>query len=129
MATRGCAGIRLKRGRYKAVAGEHYGERFRRLDLPPYCPYVGSSSEETTMTQPDKDASVLAHIERLVSEEHRLVERGELNPEETNRLSTVRTELDQCWDLLRQRRALREYGEDPSKAHAREADVVKKYVG
>jgi hypothetical protein len=36
MATRGCAGIRLKRGRYKAVAGEHYGERFRRLDLPPY---------------------------------------------------------------------------------------------
>ncbi|HWJ00291.1 MAG TPA: DUF2630 family protein [Burkholderiales bacterium] len=81
------------------------------------------------MTQPDKDASVLAHIERLVSEEHRLFERGELNPEESSRLSAVRTELDQCWDLLRQRRALREFGGDPSQAHARDADVVKKYVG
>jgi Protein of unknown function (DUF2630) len=81
------------------------------------------------MAQPDKDASILAHIERLVSEEHQLFERGELNPEESSRLSTVRTELDQCWDLLRQRRALREFGDDPSKAHARDADVVKKYVG
>jgi hypothetical protein len=41
----------------------------------------------------------------------------------------VQTELDQCWDLLRQRRALREFGGDPSQAHAREADVVKKYIG
>ena len=81
------------------------------------------------MAQPDKDASLLAHIQSLVSEEHRLFERGELNPEETLRLSTVQTELDQCWDLLRQRRALREFGDDPSKAHARDADVVKKYVG
>ena len=81
------------------------------------------------MTQPDKDASVLAHIQHLVSEEHRLVERGELGPEDSRRLSTVRTELDQCWDLLRQRRALREFGGDPSQAHARDADVVKKYVG
>ena len=81
------------------------------------------------MTQPDTDASVLAHIQRLVGEEHRLFERGELNPEETQRLSTVRTELDQCWDLLRQRRALREFGGDPSQAHARDADVVKKYIG
>jgi len=81
------------------------------------------------MTQPDKDASVLAHIERLVSEEHRLFERGELNPEESSRLSAVRTELDQCWDLLRQRRALREFGGDPSQAHARDADVVSKYRG
>jgi len=81
------------------------------------------------MTQPDTDASVLANIQRLVSEEHRLFERGELNPEETHRLSTVQTELDQCWDLLRQRRALREFGGDPSQAHARDADVVKKYIG
>ena len=81
------------------------------------------------MTHPDNDASVLAHIQRLVNEEHRLFERGELGPEESGRLSTVQTELDQCWDLLRQRRALREYGADPSQAHARDADVVKKYVG
>jgi len=81
------------------------------------------------MTQPDTDASVLAHIQRLVSEEHRLFERSELGPEESQRLSTVQTELDQCWDLLRQRRALREYGNDPSQAQARDADTVKKYIG
>ena len=40
-----------------------------------------------------------------------------------------RTELDQYWDLLRQRRARREFGFDPSEAHARDADVVKKYIG
>ena len=61
------------------------------------------------------------HIQRLVNEEHRLFERGELGPEESRRLSTVQGELDQCWDLLRQRRALREFGGDPSQAHAREA--------
>jgi hypothetical protein len=81
------------------------------------------------MTQHDKDASVLAHIQRLVSEEHQLFERGELGAEDSSRLSTVQTELDQCWDLLRQRRALREFGSDPSQAHARDADVVKKYIG
>ena len=37
--------------------------------------------------------------------------------------------LDQCWDLLRQRRALREFGDDPSRARVRDADVVKKYIG
>lgn len=81
------------------------------------------------MAQPEKDASVFAHIEHLVGEEHRLFERGELSPDESKRLAQVQTELDQCWDLLRQRRALREFGGDPSQAHAREADVVKKYIG
>lgn len=81
------------------------------------------------MAQPDKDASVLAHIQRLVGEEHRLFERGELAPEEAKRLAQVQVELDQCWDLLRQRRAKREFGDDPSQAHARDADVVKKYIG
>ena len=45
------------------------------------------------------------------------------------RLKEVQVHLDQCWDLLRQRRALRETGGDPSQAHARPADVVKKYIG
>ena len=81
------------------------------------------------MTQPDKDASVLTEIQRLVDEEHQLFERGELSPEDSARLAAVQTELSQCWDLLRQRRALREYGLDPSQAQVRDADVVKKYVG
>jgi uncharacterized protein (DUF2384 family) len=81
------------------------------------------------MAKPQSDASVLAHIQHLVSEEHRLFDRGELSPEETQRLAAVQAELDQCWDLLRQRRAKREFGEDPAEAHARPADVVKKYIG
>lgn len=81
------------------------------------------------MAKPDKDASVFAHIEALVSEEHRLFEHGELNDEQTKRLGEVRIELDRYWDLLRQRRALREFGLDPSQAHERDGDTVKKYVG
>ena len=79
------------------------------------------------MAQPD--ASVLSHIQRLVAEEHKLFDRGELTPEENQRLAAVQVELDQCWDLLRQRRALREFGSDPAQAHVRDADVVKKYIG
>jgi hypothetical protein len=81
------------------------------------------------MDKPADDASVLGHIQRLVKEEHRLFERGELAPDDSHRLAAVQSELDQCWDLLRQRRALREFGNDPSQAHARDADVVKKYIG
>ena len=81
------------------------------------------------MTQPDEDASVLAHIQRLANEEHRLLEQGELGPEDNQRLAALQTELDQCWDLLRQRRERHEFGFDPAEAHARDADVVKKYSG
>jgi hypothetical protein len=81
------------------------------------------------MAQPDNDASVIAHIQRLVGEEHRLFERGDLAADESKRLAQVQLELDQCWDLLRQRRARREFGDDPSQAHVRDGDVVKKYIG
>ena len=76
-----------------------------------------------------KDRSVLEHIQHLVAEEHKLFEGGELSAEQDKRLAAVQVELDQCWDLLRQRRALRETGGDPSKAHARAPDVIKKYLG
>jgi len=81
------------------------------------------------MAKPEKDASVFAHIEALVAEEHRLFEQGELNDAQQKRLGEVRIELDRYWDLLRQRRALREYGRDASEAHERDADTVKKYTG
>jgi hypothetical protein len=81
------------------------------------------------MAKPEKDASVFAHIEALVAEEHRLFELGELNDAQTKRLGEVRIELDRYWDLLRQRRALREFGRDASEAHERDADTVKKYLG
>jgi Protein of unknown function (DUF2630) len=77
----------------------------------------------------DKDASLFVHITRLADEEHKLFEQGELSDDESRRLSSIQLELDQCWDFLRQRRALREFGEDPSRARVRDADVVKKYRG
>ena len=75
------------------------------------------------------DRTVLAHIERLVAEEKKLYAKGEVSDGERDRLARIDVELDRCWDLLRQRRALRETGGDPSQAHARPADVVKKYIG
>jgi uncharacterized protein DUF2630 len=81
------------------------------------------------MARSDKDASVFAHIEALVAEEHRLFEHGEQSDEQKKRLAEVQTELDRYWDLLRQRRALREFGRDPSEANERDADTVKKYIG
>ncbi len=81
------------------------------------------------MADRGNDQPVLTHIQRLVAEEHRLFEGGDLGEQETKRLAQVQLELDQCWDLLRQRRALRETGGDPAQAHARLAEVVKKYIG
>lgn len=78
-----------------------------------------------TMDQP-----VLAHIQQLVEEEHRLLEQGErrtVGELDHQRLAQVQVELDQCWDLLRQRRALREGGLDPNMAKVRPAQVVENY--
>ena len=46
---------------------------------------------------------------------------------EHNRLESIKVSLDQAWDLLRQRRALRESGQDPEAAHARDPEVVERY--
>jgi uncharacterized protein DUF2630 len=81
------------------------------------------------------DESIAARIENLVSEEHELREReqadsGSLDRLEADqqRLRAVEIELDRCWDLLRQRRALREAGGDPDDAHVRDADTVERYL-
>jgi len=81
------------------------------------------------MEEQGSDRSVLTHIQRLVEEEHRLFERDSLDASQSNRLATVQVELDQCWDLLRQRRALRETGHPTSEAKVRPPEVVEKYVG
>ena len=75
------------------------------------------------------DKTVLHHIQDLADEEHRLYERGNLTEEEIARLKKINVELDQCWDLLRQRRALREFGRDPDEAEARAASTVERYEG
>ena len=81
------------------------------------------------MTDQTNEMRVLSHIQQLVVEEHRLFDKGSLDSSETKRLATIQVELDQCWDLLRQRRAARETGRDPSEAHVRPPDVVEKYIG
>jgi hypothetical protein len=80
------------------------------------------------MEERGKDQSVLTHIQRLAAEEHGLFEKEALADEERKRLSDIQVQLDQCWDLLRQRRALRETGGDPSQAHVRPPEVIKKYI-
>jgi len=79
-----------------------------------------------------EDNDTLARIHDLVAQERELRERvvhGQLDPsEEHARLRAIETELDQCWDLLRQRRALRETGGDPSQATVRPGDEVEGYL-
>ena len=81
------------------------------------------------MTLHTTDKSVLNHIERLVSEEKELYAESDMSDAQRTRLTTIHVELDQCWDLLRQRRALREFGRDPDEAEVRPAKVVENYKG
>jgi hypothetical protein len=76
------------------------------------------------------DEEIHNRIEKLVAEEQELYGRvgeGGLNTNEHNRLESIRVSLDQCWDLLRQRRALRESGQDPDAARVRDPEVVERY--
>ena len=75
------------------------------------------------------DQSILQHINDLVDEEHRLRTAGTAGPDDAARLKHVEEHLDQCWDLLRQRRAKREFGADPSSAHVRDVGTVERYEG
>ena len=79
------------------------------------------------MTDQDADQPVLKHIERLVTEEHELYGQGGLSDADRQRLRTLEVELDQCWDLLRQRRARREFGDDPDQARVRPPEIVERY--
>ena len=73
------------------------------------------------------DASILQHVSALIDEEHRLRGNGAASPVEAQRLRHVEQQLDQCWDLLRQRRARREFGENPEEAQVRRAPEVEGY--
>lgn len=70
------------------------------------------------------DNQILDHINKLVAEEKTLEAEGL----ETARLSEVKGQLDQLWDLLRQRRAKEEYGQDPNEAEVRSVETVENYT-
>ena len=77
-----------------------------------------------------EDDQIHNRIEQLVAEEQELYERGAgggLDESEHRRLESIKVSLDQCWDLLRQRRALREAGYDPSAARVRDSEIVERY--
>jgi hypothetical protein len=76
------------------------------------------------------DPQIHGTIEQLVAEEHELWKResaGNASDADRRRLEELKVSLDQCWDLLRQRRGLREAGLDPEAASARPAEVVERY--
>ncbi|MFJ8861089.1 DUF2630 family protein [Streptomyces sp. NPDC102451] len=77
------------------------------------------------------DQDIFENIDGLITEERALRARSTaelgLTGDERVRLREVEVQLDQCWDLLRQRRALSEYGEDPSEAKVRPASEVEGY--
>ncbi|GAT11613.1 hypothetical protein AU197_06420 [Mycobacterium sp. IS-1590] len=79
-----------------------------------------------------KDQDILDQVNRLVAEEQDLrakLQNREIDEsEEHKRLKAVEVQLDQCWDLLRQRRALRETGGDPREAEVRPPDEVEGYL-
>jgi Protein of unknown function (DUF2630) len=78
-----------------------------------------------------RDDEILTRISALVTEEHELRDKlysGEVTSDEEHaRVKELETALDQCWDLLRQRRARRSAGEDPDGAAARPAGEVENY--
>jgi Protein of unknown function (DUF2630) len=80
--------------------------------------------------RPMSDEQIHNRIEALVAEEQELYGRGgegRLSAGEHNRLESIKVSLDQCWDLLRQRRALRESGQDADAARVRDPEVVERY--
>jgi hypothetical protein len=77
------------------------------------------------------DKEILAHINELIQTEHKLREQyaaGQLSgTQERDQLRATEEALDQCWDLLRQRRARREFGENPNEAASRPVSEVESY--
>jgi Protein of unknown function (DUF2630) len=77
------------------------------------------------------DRDILQQISQLVEEEHRLLQQeasGEQPDPGNDRMRDLEETLDQCWDLLRQRRARRDMGENPDDAHVRSKKTVEGYL-
>jgi hypothetical protein len=73
------------------------------------------------------EQSILDHINQVVEEEKELYGRPDRSEQDDQRLAALNVDLDQCWDLLRQRRALQEFGKDPERAHVRSPETVEDY--
>jgi len=74
-----------------------------------------------------EDMQVLNHIKSLTENEEKLWSKQDISDEEVRKLHQIKLELDQYWDLLKQRRALRDAGENPDQAEARDVDTIENY--
>ena len=75
------------------------------------------------------ETDILSRIHSLVDEEHKLRENSTQHTDDDRaRISKLEKDLDQCWDLLRQRRAKRQYDENPDEAQARPESTVESYL-
>ena len=74
------------------------------------------------------EKDILSQIHRLVAEEHDLREGADHTETQRARMSELEAHLDQLWDLLRQRRAKSQYGENPDEADARPEPEVERYL-
>lgn len=73
------------------------------------------------------DNSVLEHIKQLTEREEHLYGKTDLTDQDVKDMHTVKSQLDQYWDLLRQRRAFRDAGDDPNRAQMRSNDTIEHY--
>ena len=71
------------------------------------------------------DSAIFDQLRTLADEEHDIRQQGTAG--DADRLRDIEVMLDQCWDLLRQRRALREFGGNPDDAHVRDPSIVEHY--
>ena len=105
----------------------------RPLAPPRRAPKFNAGPTRTrAMSTHTTDTHVLAHITALIAEEENLHAGGDrsLDQDRTRaRIAAIEVELDQYWDLLRRRRALREFGKNPDEADMRSAKTVEKYEG
>lgn len=79
-----------------------------------------------------QDQSVIERINELAREEHKLFEKeskGQASDQDRDRMKKLEVTLDQCWDLLHQRRARRNAGLDPNQAEVRDEKTVEGYLG
>ena len=79
------------------------------------------------MAETTPDNSVLSHITKLTEREEYFYGKENLTDQDVKELHKIKIELDQYWDLLRQRRALRDAGENPNQAELRSSDQVENY--
>jgi hypothetical protein len=103
---------------------------------PRYAHDPEESAAVSTFSNSDnnrKNSDILQNIDALVAEERTLRERSTghqgIGADERARLRDIEVQLDQCWDLLRQRRAKTEFGQDPDDAQVRPAREVEGYQG